>query len=253
MKETKFKRIQCVDRAIDILDAVGRGGCRTINDIAGRVRLNPATVYNIVKTLAVRGFINEASGDYAIGSKLGLMASRWDVTKELPLLAAPIIEEINRMTGEAVCVTIMAGMRAEIVNLMPGSRQVSVQFLHRAWKYPLNLGTGRLLVALGDKDDWERFIEKHIEGGPKNLSEKKWDGKTWRMQLDKIRSQGHVIVRIVPEGEDEEIGAVACPLRAPNGALVAAIGCSCPISRATDAHLAFIKETIYAAIAENPL
>ena len=253
MKEVKFKRIQCVDRAVDILNAVSTGNCHTINDIAKSVSLKSATVYNIVKTLASRGLIIDGHGSYEIGPKLCLLASSWDIVKSLPLLAQPILDEVNKKTEEAVCVAILVGTRAEIVNLMPGMRQVSAQFLHRIWNYPLNLGTGRLLIAMGNEADWPLHIEKQLQEGPKNRDERDWRVDKWRRHLEEIRRQGYVILRINPEQEGEELGAVAVPLRSTNNSIIAAIGCSCPISRATDAHLAFIKDTIFTALKNHPI
>lgn len=253
MKNTKFKRIQCIDRALDILNAVVAGNCRTVNDIASHVGLNQATVYNIVKTLESRGFIDNRNGCYGIGSNLGLLASNWDMSVNLPLLTKPILEEVSAKTGEAACVTILNGLQAEIVNLSPGIRQVSVQFLHRFWSHPLNLGTGRLLIALGNSSDWPNHIHRHLQESPRNRGECNWDYRRWEKHLNILKAQDFVILRISPELEAEEIGAVAVPLRSANGAVIGVIGSSCPLNRASDEHLLFMKDSIVLAIRHNPI
>jgi len=254
MKDTKFKRIQCLDRALDILNAVATGHCRTVNEIASLVGLNQSTVYNIVKTLEARRFIDCQDGSYAIGSSLGLMANSWDLAGNIPHLAKPILEEVAEKTGEGVCVTMLAGLHAEIINMLPGARQVSVQFVHRTWRYPLNLGTGRLLVALGNPADWERHIQRHLKDAPKNLGERGWDQGRWERHFEELRRQGFVILRISSGEQDgEDIGAVAAPLRSRSGALVGVLGSSCPAERASEKHLASMKDSIVAAIAKNPL
>lgn len=253
MTEIKFKRIQCLDRALDILAAINGAELKTINEIASKVKLNPSTAYNIVKTLESRGFVSCENGNYEIGSKLGLMASGWDIVKNLPVLSKPILEEVRDKTGEGVCVTILSGKQAEIVTLMPGTRQVAVQFLHRTWNYPLNLGTGRLLVALGDPADWPQHINKHLKEGPKNLGEREWDFEKWQACLEELRAQDFVSIHISPGDGEEAIGAVALPLRNAAGRLIAAVASSCPMNRATKEHMRFIKETIAAAIKNNPL
>ena len=250
---TKFKRIQCIDRALDILNAIKDGKLTTVNAIASQVGLTASTVYNIVKTLESRGFIGNENGRYEIGAKLGLLASNWDLAGSLPTLTKPILEEINSRTGESVCVTILKGLQAEIITLMNGTRQVSVQFLHRTWNYPLNLGTGRLLVALGNPADWPLFIQKHLQDGPKNFDESDWNTQKWQNHLERLRDQDYVILRISPSDGEASIGVVAVPLRSANRSLIAAIGCSCPNKRATDKHLRFIKDAIISGIANNSI
>ncbi len=243
-----FKRIQCLDRAIDIISAVSGGRFSSINDIAMKVGLNQSTAYNIIKTLESRGFIACENGVYGIGARLGLLASSWDLAGNLPLLSKPILEEVNAKTGEAVCVTIMNGFQAEIVNLMPGRHQVSVQFLHRMWDYPLNLGTGRLLIALQDPSEWRKHIERHLNEAPRNWAERDWDYRSWEFHLSELRAQDFVILHIKPDSNSEEIGAVATPLRMEDGRVLAVIGSSCPYSRADSTHLVSIKDAIVAAI-----
>lgn len=250
----KFKRIQCIDRALDIMNVIGNGKCHTVNEIALKVSLNQFTVYNIVKTLEARGFITNSSGVYLIGPALGLLASDSDVKSNLPLLSKPILEEVNEKTGESVCLTIMDGFQAEIVNLMHGIRQVSVQFLHRTWNYPLNLATGRLLIALSNPADWPLHIERHLSGTSKNLDEQNWNYQNWQAHLDTLRNQDYSMLKLSPpDHEAEFIGAVAAPLRNTGGILVGVIGSSCPLNRATDEHLLFMKNCIASAIASHKL
>jgi len=251
--DTKFKRIQCLDRAIDILEAVASGKLRTVNEIGGQAGLNQSTAYNIVKTLEARGFIGIVDGIYKVGPRLGMMASNWNSTESLPLLTKPILEEVNKKTGESVCVTIMNGSEAEIINLMQGIRQVSVQFLHRNWSYPLNLATGRLLIALGPEQDWARHIKRQLSCELKNRGEKNWDAEKWESHLRNLREQDFAIIRIEPAVEADAIGAVAAPFRNARGALMGVIGSSCPKSRASDEHLLFMKTCIANAINSNPI
>lgn len=253
MKTTKFKRIQCIDRALDILAVIAADKPQTVNEIAGKAGLNTSTAYNIVKTLETRGFVAGGNGRYEIGHQLGLMASNWDIAACLPVLTKPILEEFSQKLGEAVCVTILRGMHAEIVNLIPGTRQVSAQFLHRDWKYPLNLGTGRLLIALGDPEEWQAHIERHLLDGPRNEGERNWDARQWHKHFEQLRHQDYVSLQIVPSDGEESIGAVAVPLRSPQGVVLAAIGSSCPQSRATHDHLLAVRKALLAAIAGNPL
>jgi DNA-binding IclR family transcriptional regulator len=248
-----FKRIQCLDRAIDILAVIADEHPATVQDIALRVGLNPSTAYNIVKTLESRGLISNDAGRYAVGATLGLMASSWDVSGSLPMLTRPIFELYRSTVGEAACLATLRGQHAELLNLVDHAGQVGLQFVHRTWNYPLNLGVGRLLVALGDPADYPHHIERQLRDGPRNQGEKDWDFPRWLAHLESLRDQDSVILRIVPGDGADPIGVVAIPLRTTRGALLGAIGSSCQLDRASDGHLLEMRTALAEAIAKHPI
>ena len=153
MDQPKFKRIQCIDRALDILQIVASGNSRTIAELAAAAGLNNATAYNIVKTLMARGFITGNNGFYQIGSTLGLMAQKWDVRTELPQLVRPMLLEIaRRLHNDHVSVSMQSGGRVETAMLMPDSPgKYNSQFLRRVWDDPLFTASGRVLTAFHDE------------------------------------------------------------------------------------------------------
>lgn len=252
MDQPKFKRIQCIDRALDILQIVASGNSRTIAELAAAAGLNNATAYNIVKTLMARGFITGNNGFYQIGSTLDLMAQKWDVRTELPQLVRPMLLEIaRRLHNDHVSVSMQSGGRVETAMLMPDSPgKYNSQFLRRVWDDPLFTASGRVLTAFHDEKFWMKTIERHLEHGTPNLLEKDWDPYRFYKHLEEIRSRSRVTMRI-QNTSGEITGAVAIPLFSPSGVLLGAVGASCLEEEASPEHLADMLKIIQETAAQH--
>ena len=252
-REIKFKRIQCLDRALDIITLTSEARGLTMNELAEKMGMKVSTVYNIVKTLSSRGFLANKGGKFEIGPVLGLTASQWDVENALPHLVEPILEEIRDVTGDAACVTVpLSGNQAEIITLQGGDRDVSSRYAHSTWKYPLYIATGRVLVAFGPGEQWNDIIDNQLKNGPVADAEKDWSYDRWYEHLLRIRDDGYVIIPARRKKEGR-VSAVGVPIFNPAGNLLAAIGASSRIGRATPEHLEEMKNVVLAAIRHNPL
>ena len=251
--KTKFKRIQCLDRALDVVTLVSESHGLTMNEIAEKMDLKPATVYNIVKTLSSRGFLSKVEGHFEVGPALGMAASRWDIERSLPHMAEPVLRELNRVTGEATCITILIGdKRAEIISLPQEAPDYNSTCVHTIWGDPLYIATGRVLVAFGPLEDWDDIIRKHLNGNLIADAEKNWDHKRWHKELEQIRNEGFSITS--PRMESSaSVSAVGVPMFKPNGELLASIGVSSRQERATPEHLLEIKDAALALVKRNPL
>jgi DNA-binding IclR family transcriptional regulator len=252
-REIKFKRIQCLDRALDIVTLASEAHGLTMNEIAQKMDLKVSTVYNIVKTLTSRGFLSNKNGKFEIGQSLGLAASQWDVESALPHLVEPILREIRAITGDVTCVTIpVNGNQAEIITLQDSDYEVSTRFVHSTWNYPLYIATGRILVAFGDHEQWKDIINDQLKDGPVADTEKGWDYNHWYEHLVRIREDGYVIISARRKKEGR-VSAVGVPIFNPAGNLLSAIGVSSRVERTTPKHLEEMRDVVFTAIRNNPL
>ena len=251
--EIKFKRIQCLDRALDVVILVSESHGLTMNEIAEKMDLKPATVYNIVKTLSSRGFLSKVDGHFEVGPALGMAASRWDIERSLPHMAEPLLRELRQKTGEPTCITILAGdNRAELITLQPDLPNYKSICVHTIWEYPLYIATGRVLVALGPEEKWPNIIKTHLKSGLIAEAEKDWDYQRWYKELEQIRADGFTIIS--PRMESNwRVSAVGVPMFKPNGELLASIGVSSRQERTTPEHLTAMKDAALALVKRNPL
>lgn len=252
-QDIKFKRIQSVDRALDIMTLVSESHGLTMNEIAKRMGLKPGTVYNIVKTLSSRGFLSNVDGRFEVGSALGLAASRWDIERSLPEMAKPLLRELRQLTGEVTCITILAGgNRAEIITLQQTGPGCDYNYTHSVWECPLYIATGRVLVAFGPEENWTALINSHLKSNFVTEQEKDWDFQRWYDELKQIREQGYTIVSPRKE-QSGNVSAVGVPMFKPNGDLLASIGISCVKERTSPEHLMEMKDAALSLVKRNPL
>lgn len=230
----KEKRIQCLDRAIDILEQIARAKELGVSELGERLGLHVATVHNIVKTLTSRNYLINVDGQYQIGPGLGITSARWDPIATLPRVAAPYMEKMEECTGEAGCIVVMVGTRAELIEIRPGTSEVAVRFPSRPHKTPMVLATGRLLVALGPEELWDNIIAYDITHHPQEDAEKSWSREDWLRELQNIRKKGWFVKKRPGQGQ---ASSVAVPLFGPDDRPLAAIGAACPTFRATAKHL----------------
>jgi DNA-binding IclR family transcriptional regulator len=249
----KFKRIQCLDRAMDMLSLICRSSGMTMNEIAAGMELKLGTVYNIVKTLSSRGFLANNNGKYTVGASLGMIASKWDLQSSLPLLVQPILEALSERTGDVTSLTIMNEGKPEIISKGQGSHDGEfITSSHTTWNYPLYLATGRVLLAFGEENLWENEIRRHLKDGPIADDEKEWDFRRWYEMLMQVREDGYSIIspRLAVHGGKQAVGF---PLFNPGGCLLAAIGVTCEKENCYKEHLDMVKDAAIEIIRQHPL
>src|SRR5882757_8134244 len=102
-------RIQSVDRAVDLLQAVAAASAETATApaLARACGLNRATAWRLLKTLQARGLValDEATGRYSIGLtavELGNAAG----PDALIAAARPVLERMSRETGETASLAV---------------------------------------------------------------------------------------------------------------------------------------------------
>lgn len=249
----KFKRIQCLDRAMDVISLICRSPEMTMNEIAAGMDLKVGTVYNIVKTLSSRGFLANNNGKYSIGASLGMIASKWNVESSLPQLVQPIFQAITDRTGDLASVTIIVDGKPEIIYEEEGSLEGDfTKFSYTTWNFPLYLATGRVLVAFDDEQLWDDYIRKHMENGPLADDEKDWDYRRWYDMLMKVRSDGYAEItpRLPVHGGKQSVGV---PLFNPAGRILASIGVTCEKENCYREHLDEVRDIALEVIRDNPL
>ena len=226
------KRIQCLDRTLDIMEALAAHGEMGVSELARKLGLHVATIHNILVTLASRNYLLRNSGRYRLGPALAVLASGADPLPRLPDLAQPLLDEVTRETGESAVAAVLVGARGAMVATTPGTDEIAVQFPKEGFPDPLALCTGRVVVAQGAEEGWDGFIERHLARDKPATGEQDWGADEWRAHLRRLRSDGYGVLSR-PRGTS----SVAVPVRGPGGGVVAALGASCPFFRATEEHL----------------
>src|SRR3954470_9228372 len=238
--------IQSVDRAITLIEAIAEaGGETTLTDLSRRTRLNISTCHHLLSTLVQRGYVAKVPvrRSYALGARILYLSNACLRQVDLPARAAPFIEQINEKTGETVHLAVLQG-------------DAMVKVAKRESRHPVRVDTGALgksdaahatasgkaMLAWLPEDDMRRMLSHGMARyTPNTITE--WPALI--EELGHVRRNGYSIDR---EEFQPGVICIGAAIRDHNGAVVGAISASTPAMRASDDHLALVREQVIGAV-----
>jgi len=234
----KTNRINCLDRALDILEAFADTPELGVSELARRLNLHVATTYNLVKTLTLRHYLININGRYRLGPKLESVSASRDATLPLHQLLDPFVHELNQVTGENTGATVLVGFQAKIIIDYRGSGNISANISRQALHYPMDLATGRCLVAFSPELLWEQFILRY----QKHYLNDKTTKDEWIKEFRTIRAKALAEIR---NPGNLSTSGFAAPVLDTNGTVLASIGVAAPNVTLTQKRVDVMKkETI---------
>lgn len=147
-------KIPAVDRAMAIMDALGRHAeGLTLVDLARECDLSRSTVYRIVNSLQAANLIRRARqpGHFALGSGLlGLASNVRRRFHELDLvpISHPHLEELTRITGEASKLSVLDGQAVVCIDAVAGTNDYSVSPIV-GQSFPIHAGAASKVLLAG--------------------------------------------------------------------------------------------------------
>src|SRR5687768_4654712 len=217
--------VQSLERAFDLLEALGDGGELGVTELANRTGLVPSTAHRLLHTLAKRGYVSQSSesGRYLLGYKVVEVASGLEHRLErLRVVARPHLEAIQRDTGETVNLVVLDADRVVYVDQVEGSRSVRMFTAVGTSALAHTTGSGKAIMAFGAPDELAGRYAGHepLERlTPRTLVTL----DDLRDDFVRIRRRGYAIDN---EEHEEGVGCVACAVFDHTGAPVAAMSVS---------------------------
>jgi IclR family acetate operon transcriptional repressor len=236
--------IQSVDRALLLLETIAEaGGEATLTDLANRTGLNISTCHHLLATLIQRGFATKVTGRrlYALGARI-LYLGHACLQVDLPRRAQPYLENINRVTGETVHLAALQGDNVVTLAVREARHAVRVETgkVGRV-EAPHATSVGKAILAWLPEDEMKRILA----GGMKRYTDKTiTEFPTFLESLRVVRRNGYAIDR------EEFLPGVICvgaAIRDQAGTVIGAISASTPAMRASDEHIALMRDQINSA------
>jgi DNA-binding IclR family transcriptional regulator len=238
-------QVQSVDRAMAILDMLARQGEVGVTEIAHELEVHKSTAFRLVEALEVWQLVEQVSerGKYRLGFGIvrlaGATSARLDLSRESQAVCARLAVELD----ETVNVAIVDQGQATNVMQVYGSAAVTA----RNWigqRTPMHAtSSGKVLLA------WSADEERELELGELTpfTPNTRTDWAKLEDELAEVRDRGWACTV-----EELEVGlnAVAAPIRAADGAVVAALSVSGPAYRMEPACYSAIAEKIVAGADE---
>jgi DNA-binding IclR family transcriptional regulator len=229
-------RVQSLDRALDLLEALASAGELGVSELAARTGLVPSTAHRLLSTLVERGYAAQsaAGGRYLIGYKLLELASGLqDRVERLRLAAREHLQAIQRETGETTNLVVLEGREVVYIDKVDGSRSVRL-FLEVGRAIPAHTsGAGKAILAWRAPED----VSALLGGAPLARSTRHTittlDGL--HEEFARIRRRGFATDN---EEHEEGVACVGTPVFDHRGLAIAALSVSGPTSRILNADTA---------------
>ena len=223
-------RVQSLERALDLLEALAGTDELGVSDLAARTGLVPSTAHRLLGTLVSRGYAAQspASGRYLLGYKLlELTSGLQDRLERLRSAARPHLEAIMERTGETTNLVVLEGANAVYIESVTGTRSVRL-FTEIGQTIPAHTsGSGKALLAWRAAADVDGAARRRAAAG---LDAAHADHASRRCMEDlaQIRRRGYAT-----DDEEHELGVacVATPVLDATGLPLAAISVSGPTPR----------------------
>lgn len=216
------RRIGAVARALAVMDALAEEGELGTNELARRLGVNASTTSRLLATLAEAAYVERApSGRYRLGVRLvqlgNAVVDRLDVRE----LARPILGELVGAVGETATLSVEGEHEAVTVDFArsPASVQGVAQVGRPSVAHAT--ATGKVMLAFGSATPppgaLRRYTSRTI-ADPRELAR----------AVEKVRATGWADA--VGERE-EDLAALAAPVRGSRGELAAILGVQGPSAR----------------------
>jgi IclR family acetate operon transcriptional repressor len=237
--------IQSVDRALTLLETIAElGGETTLSKLASRTGLNISTCHHLLATLVQRGFVIKTLGrrGYALGARI-LYLSHVCLQVDLPRRAQSAVDRINHSTGETVHLAALQG--DELVTVLKREARHAVRVDSGAIgsaDAAHATAAGKAMLAWLPEDEIRRIVM--ARGMTRFTANTITDFAVLMEALRLVRRNGVAFDR---EEFRPGVICVGAAIRDQSGAVVGAISASMPTMRASEEHLALMRDEVVAA------
>lgn len=159
------KGVTSVERALDVLELVGREQATSFNAIQQVLSIPRSSLFHLLKTLTNRGFLDQKDrkGAYALGPCLIALAGPRHAKADYDMFVNSILETLAGELNETAGYYELRGPAAVIVNAVSGKQSL---------RYSLTIGdavalhaisAGKILLANLPDEQIEAFISSPLE------------------------------------------------------------------------------------------
>ena len=217
------RRVAAVERATAVLEELAADGELGTNELARRTGLNPSSVSRLLATLVHAGLAEhvEETGRYRLGLRLVELGNAVLGRLDLRGVARGHLRELAEEAGETATLSAPGDPDAITVDFVQSAS--SVQSVARVGRPSVAhaTATGKVALAFGDAALPPGRLRAFTGRTMVNRAE------LFR-EIERVREQGWA--RALGEREDD-LNAVAAPVRGSRGELAAVLGIQGPASR----------------------
>ncbi len=238
--------VQSVDRAVTILEILARGGETGVTELAAALGVHKSTAFRLTAALEMRGLVEQPGerGKYRLGLGLVRLAGAATVRMDLSQQSRPVCERLAVEVAETINVAILDDDQAVNIDQVFGPSALTTH----NWvgqRTPLHAtSSGKVLLAHLPAELLKKRLAAPLERyTPRTVTGR----KALAAQLEQILTDGFAFCI---EELEQGLNAVAAPVHALNGQVVAAISASGPSFRLTEERIPAVAAAVRAAADE---
>jgi DNA-binding IclR family transcriptional regulator len=236
------KIIQSIDRTLQILELFSLEKPEWgVTEISKALNIYKSNVYNVLTTLAERGFVikDSKTDKYKLGIKFFELGSIVIKNMDLRKIAHPHIEKLSKEFNETVHLGVLDKGRVVSIEREESDKELC-SHIEIGKRTPLHCtAVGKAIMAYLSKDEVYLILkEKGLEKFTENTITTKKDLEN---ELKKIREQGYVVDNMEHE---EGVQCVAGPIRDYTGKVIASMSVSGPAFRINESNIPNIAKKV---------
>lgn len=242
--------INVLQRALDVLDALGDGPC-SLTELSQRTGISKPTVFRILANLEGRGFVERvaSNGHYTLGFSLVRLSARVIADLDLRTIARPALERLQAEFAETVNLAVPRQDSVIYIDICQSEHGLRMAASVGARDDIHSTSIGKAIASCWDEKALDAFLERTTLAA--KTANTIVDPDALREELRRTRERGYAI----DDGENEP-GArcVGAPIFDHRGEVIAALSVSGPASRVTPDRIPHIAARLIDAtnqISEN--
>ena len=231
-------RVQSLDRALDVLEALAHGQELGVSEVAARTGLVVSTAHRLLAGLADRGYVgrNPVSGRYSLGFKVLELAGSLEArTAALRAAVRPHLEALQRATGETTNLVVLDGDRVVYVDQVEGSHSVRMFTELGSSALAHTTGSGKAILAYRPTEAIAKLYPAGREPLERLTPRTLTSVDALRHDFVRIRRRGYALDS---EEHEEGVTCVATPVFDSEGVACGALSISGPATRMAQADAA---------------
>lgn len=242
--QPKDYRIAAVDRALTVLEALGKKPGQGVTALSKSLGMTKSIVFRLLQTMEDRGFVfrDPDHALYSLGYRVGVLGEGVGRDGSLLHAARPVMDSLRDRTSENVNLVVREGVRSLVLATRSGHHSIRL-FAQSGRNGPLHAGGGSLLLlAYCEPQVIDAVLAGPLEAfTPYTIT----DRKKVREALTRIRANGY---NIALNDLDEGAFSVAAPIMGAHGEVIAAISVAGAMARLDEARRAnYIQAALEAA------
>ena len=250
-------QVRVLHKTLDILEALRRETTGVNLALVSRwVGMPQPTVYRILNTLKIRGYVDRRSdGTYRVSNKLFSRRHQKSQDEILLELAKPVLVNLSTLCGETVNLATLDGSEMVIISTVEGQQSLRLISKVGNRRYIHSTALGKALASRMDEPEVRELLQSR--GMPRLTPATITTPTAFFAELKRIRRTGFAV-----DHEENEPGVccIATSIIGPSGKPIASLSISGPAFRLVPQRLRSFRaglrescEAISAAICKGKL